>query len=102
MEEEKGENKKKNILWLHGYAHNNSKLCFSILAGREVGMKSRPGVEEKPFVKLLVNKGSELVNRVTASTCSNLSWHNLVCMSLGCVWMKENLKTRQERANVHK
>lgn len=30
------------------------------------------GVEEKPFVKLLVNKGSELVDRVTVSTCLNL------------------------------
>lgn len=55
-------------------------------------MRLSPGVEEKPFVKLLVNKGSELVDRVTALTSLNL--HRLTCVSLGCGWMTKNLETQ--------
>lgn len=36
-------------------------------------MRSSPGVEEKLFVKLKVNKGSELVDCVTASTRLSLT-----------------------------
>lgn len=64
-----------------------------------MSMRSSPGVQEKPFVKLLVNKGSELVDRVTASTRLNLKRHSLTCVSVGCGWMTKNLVTKSDEVN---